>query len=91
MRGACRDGTSDAVIMFLDDSKKCGTCAELNKEIKEDSFLKAVAKQKKVKFGKIKCWKNQELCRRVGVAGDSPSDATGYPTILHFKAGEKVS
>ena len=83
---------SSAVVMFMDDSKKCDLCAKLKQEISEPSFLKMAAsysKQKKLKFGKVKCWKNEELCRRFGVAGDSPK-AIGYPHVVHFQGGVEV-
>ena len=84
--------------MFMDDSTKCDLCAALKQEISEPSFLKKAAgysKLKKLKFGKVKCWKtmqgknNEELCRRLGADRDSPK-AIGYPHVVHFKGGVEV-
>ena len=77
----------------MDSRKDCFACADLDKEFSNPEFLKLAEgwkKQKLLKIGKVKCWKNEELCRGFGVAGDD-DDAKGYPTLLHFKDGKQVA
>lgn len=90
---ALKDTSSSALIAFMDSRKDCFACADLDKEFSNPEFLKLAEgwkKQKLLKIGKVKCWKNEELCRGFGVAGDD-DDAKGYPTLLHFKDGKQVS
>jgi len=85
-------GASSAMLIFMDRLPECELCGALKAELSDAGFLAAVDGWKKtnlLKVGKVKCWKNQELCRELGVSGDDET-ATGFPHILHFKGGEKV-
>lgn len=85
-------GASSALLIFMTRLEECDLCAELKKELSEPAFLGMVdgwKKQKLLKVGKVKCWKNEELCRTFGIAGDAET-AKGYPHILHFRGGEMV-
>jgi len=85
-------GASSAMLVFMTRLEECELCGALKAELSDEGFLRAAEgwkKQNLLKIGKVKCWKNEELCREMGVAGDEP-DAAGYPHILHFKGGKSV-
>jgi len=84
---------NSAIIIFMDKPKLCQHCDDLSKELDDPRFVKAAERWKEerlLKIGKVKCWKHDELCRTFGVSGDDPTTSTGYPHVLHFKAGVNV-
>lgn len=86
-------GAKNALVIFMTRLEECELCANLKSALSQPLFLEKVEKWKKeekLKIGKVKCWKNEELCRSFGIAGDEDT-ATGFPHILHFQDGKFVS
>jgi len=83
---------SNAIVVFMTRQEYCELCLDMKKELGTTWFLQMAQswqEQGLLKFGKVKCWKNEELCRDFGISGDEES-ARGYPHIIHFKSGRQV-
>jgi len=88
--GKSLKGKSNALVIFT-ETDYCEACKTLKGVTSGTPFRKMAHgwKAKGFKVATIDCMKHYETCERFGVAGDDPS-ATGYPYIIHFKAGEEV-